>query len=488
MKKILSLFFLFYIAITLCAKSEEQVTMNKNKMYTLGGYIISPSDKTIYREIAYEKTRVMPDGSRMNVWLTELIPNPNINFKTTSLIFIGNRVYFKEDFPITTIDISSLEVIQSFNFILSPLENKVYGTSQIDVRGYTHIRDAIFKDNTSGKLFYIPYDHASKLMPIDLLVDENSIKHVIGDFYVDKHGLYDFGRMQKLESNHGNVINPILFDRYLIYGNAAYAYSEANKGKKEGIKKIRLDAGKLRQINTHYETYIGDGNILLKLPYRVKNLSLIIQPKDIIQIDTPKEPITDWNNFDITTVTKDKNIAYYPSPYLRHNSKNYNYSLIKTTNGFYGVTGSSLTLKATKLDGVMIYNFDLGDYELIDVSQFKRVTTNFYIYKNRLYYSGGYPVITNIDFNKLEPIKLNGQKTEFYTDGNALFAGYNLGKLERVGGGNSTQITLAPIYERVDWASLHIINNRILADKNNIYISDGNVIRIRELEINVIVK
>lgn len=464
----------------------------EDTVFEIAEYQIIPNRQLILVRQKTMGSKMMPDGEQLHWHGFEFVPTSLIDFKSTSLLFAGNIMSFKEFFPITGVDFSSLQLIENSlgrTLILSSLENSVYlGQNVIDVSGYTHLRHSLFK-NKQGQLFFIPFGY-NNLKPVTLNLDAATLKHLAVNYYTDKNGLYDFGQMKMLESSKGQSIEPQLFDRYFIYGDAAYTYAEAYSDKVEPGP-MRLDATKLREINMTYQSYLTDGKIILKLTDSFTNtMSPVVKAKDIIQINTLAEPVNEWDLFDTISIDTDQKgySFYYLSPSMK-GSGGYSYDLIKTANRFYGVTGSSESLKAKRLADVQIYNATTEKYETIDVSQFRRITTNFYNYKERLYYDDAYLVITDFPVNNLKVIRLNGQQTEFYTDGEKLFSGYNLGHLEALGSEDNRQYKLTALYDAVDWPSLQIINNTLMVDKNNIYQSDGGnlgkVIPIKELGIEV---
>ena len=426
--------------------------------------------------------------------------------KSNSLIFMGRIITNTEFFPIPATDISSLKIIHqsigySYNLtnVLSPLENKVYNVydngvaSPMDISGYTHIRQLIFK-NKNGQLFFIPVGY-SRLCEISIPVDEASLKQVFYNYYTDKNGLYffdSFRNWQQLESSNGGTVQPVLHDRYLVYGDVAYPYGHPLGGDKTQ-KDLRLNANELSLIKTVYGQYLGDKNKLFVLPPAFMNTAIAsITPANLVQEGTPSEPVSEWKFFDIITVGGNlkENTLYYSSKKIYAGGGGY-YSLIKTPSGFYGVTGSSAWLKAVKFDNIMIYNVGKDDYEPIEIEQFRRLTDNFYIYKNQMYCTNSYPVETELNIQKLHAICLNGRATEFYTDGTFLLGGYNLSKIKTEQKGEQTWYKFEePLFRDVDWESLQVVSEKVMVDKYNIYKVAGTVLQvtpIKEMGLDVIV-
>lgn len=484
----------FLLAIVICisfAAFGQKNNQDMNKfIYEINGFKISPDDRIVYRGQHTAGSDIMPDGSVINWHGYEYVPSTEIDFNKTSLVFLGNTIFFKELLPAGLQDISSLKIIynsigygDNYVIALSALEEKVYIIRDnwviytIDVSGYTHVKHMVFK-NKQGKLAFIPFV-SSKLVEIDVPVDAGTLEYVTLNYYTDKNGLYYFDsysqQSQKLEDSNGKSIKAVLYDDYFVYGDAAYPYSGTNKP-----KEIRLNSNKLSYIKTSYSRYLGDGEKLFALPTRVTNNCVPITPQELIKINTPTESVSEWNSFDIITIGGNRkgNTFYYSSKQMYAGSGSY-YCLIKTPDNFYGVTGSSSTLGATKLDDVMIYDYNTNKYESIEVDKFRRLTGNFYIYKGQMYYASSYPFISEVNAEKLHPIRLHGKATEFYTDGKYLLGGYNLWKLDKEETPNGTIYKFAvPPFSDVDWQSLQIISEKIMVDKNNIYQVENSVMQV----------
>ena len=108
-----------------------------------------------------------------------------------------------------------------------------------------------------------------------------------------------------------------------------------------------------------------------------------------------------------------------------------------------------------------------------------------------MYNSYSQPVETELDLQKLQPIRLNGNATDFYTDGTFLVGGYNLGKMTTEQRGKQQWLKFEkPLFRDVDWESLQIVSERVMVDKNNIYQTESSVLEIipiKDLGLDVIV-
>jgi len=512
MKKLLLLIFIGGFAFLMQCKTNSENQTNSEIMdrtFEIAGFKIAPDEQVVYYQQMTGGTEYAPDGTEILHWHGyKYEPFTEIDFKTTSLIFMGGSITFKEFFPIPTADISSLRVIQQsigyeygYTTVLSPLENRVYTVREnqprfpTDISDYTYIGQMVFK-NKNGKLFFLPVGD-DRMFEITIPIDEASLQHVYSDhytgsYYTDKNGLYYFSRyreQQQLESSNGKPVQAVLHERHFVYGDAAYPYGRAS-GSQPQQKSLRLNVNELRLIKTVNGQYLGDNNNLLVLPSGINNVVKSISPADFIREGTPEEPVSEWNFFDIITVGGNlkENTLYYSSKKMNVGSGSY-YSLIKTSGGFYGVTGSSARLKAVKFDNVMIYNVEKDDYEPIEVEQFRRLTAYFHIYKNQMYGYNSQPVETELDIQKLQAICLNGRETEFFTDGTFLVGGYNLGRMKIEQKGEQEWLKFEePLFRDVDWESLQIVNENVMVDKNNIYqveISLLKIIPVKDLGLDV---
>jgi|GEM_PF-2141639 len=477
-------------------KNDEQT----NEIFSFDGWMISSAERTVYKKQLTGGTDYDENGHKIHWSGSEYVPEEEIDFETTSLIFMGGVVAFKEFFPIKTADISSLQVVYNsigydneYTIVLSSADKKLYSLnknrviSQTDISDFNYLRKLIFK-HKNGKLHYI-HPEGYDLCEITIPVDEATIQHVAANYFVDKNGLYFFDshkeKTQKLERSK-KFIQPILHEECLVYDNAAYPYATAVFNQKD----LRLNAKELSSISTPYSQFIGDKNNLFPLQSNTNSLLIgSISPKDIIQKGMPPAPLNKWKCFDIITVGGNlkKNVLYYSSEkhYAGGGSR---YSLVKTPDGFYGISGSSMNLEAVKFDDIMIYNLEKNDYESIDVDQFRRLSTQFYIYKNRLYASESCPVETELNLEKLHPILHYGKATEFYTDGTFLLGGSILSEMKIEQRNNQKWYLSESLFRDVDWKSLQVLSDKLLIDKNNIYQVNNavfKVIPIKSLKLDV---
>jgi hypothetical protein len=489
-----------------------------NRRFEIPGLMfqIAPDEQIIYEQQG--RTFTFDGGGHGHGY--EWVPCTDIDFKTTTLVFMGSNIGFKKFFTLLPTDISSSRIIyqsigydNDFTVILSPLENAVYTTSgrggitRMDISGYTYIGQLIFK-NKAGKLFF--FHVSDRIMnEITIPVDETSLQHIFsnnssGAYYTDKNGLYFFPHggtitsalgngyrrpQQQLESSNGKPVQAVLHDRYFIYGDAAYPYGEGGLEVHLDMKVQRLNANKLNILNLN-NYYITDDDKSFVLPSSRTTLLTSASPADAIQQGRPQEPFSEWNLFDFFVVNRENlknNTVYYPTKGM--NMSGSSHYLIKTPSGFYGINRNYIQ-EAVKYDNVMIYNIEIEDYEPIEVEHFRRLTGHFHIYKNRMYYTNSEPIETELDIQKLQAISLNGRNTEFYTDGTFLVGGYNLSRMVVEQRGKQEWRRFEKLFRDVDWESLQIVSEKVMIDKNNIYKTDNSfleIIPIKELGLEVIV-
>lgn len=492
MKQYLSLLCTFF-CFTYMAFTQSKSNIKKdNYSVQIGNFKIVPAEQTVYEKEYTSGTDMDSDGNVIHWDGYRYVPSRTVNFGTTKLIVAGSIIFFKELFPIHSVDPTTLCLIfQSFGYesnytyLLSPFENIVYllegdmrAPSKIDISGYTHIRQLLFKDER-GKLFFIPM-REGKLLEVDISLDEKSLQHTAGNFYSDKNGLYYLGENTRcqLEKSNGRNLRPILYEKYFVYGDAAYPYvCDADP------KRFRLNAKTTQKVSTVYDTYLGDDSKIFKLSNNFSRTisPSLIKPWRMVEKGRPQAPFHKWQFIDILTVrgNKEGNTLYFSSPGHYANGGSY-YTLIKTPSGFYGLTGSSEHLEAKVIDQVMIYDAKKKKHEPIEIEQYKRLTANFYLYKGNLYETDANLVETKVDIKKMKAILANNQKTDFYTDGKYLLGGYNLWHKEKMQEGRYK--FSEPLFKDVDWETLHVVNEKMMIDKNNLYQESSSILKIIPLE------
>lgn len=140
-----------------------------NRRFEITGlrFQIAPDEQVVYIQQMTGGTDYLPDGSVIHWDGYEYVPCTEIDFKTTSLIFMGDVITFKEFLPISAEYITSLKIIQhsigydkNYATILSPLENVIYKKypngyiERVDISGYADIDKLISPNNDKS---FVPH-------------------------------------------------------------------------------------------------------------------------------------------------------------------------------------------------------------------------------------------------------------------------------------------------------------------------------------------
>ena len=174
---------------------ELRERIESSKVY-LDWYIISPLEKLVYVEL-FPKNDVITEEMLEDDWKNgpepDYMPQEEINYDTTSLIFIGSTITFKEYFPIKSVDISSLKLIDYSYYnrmtILSPLEKKIYIIKEFnivdsyDLDEYTPVKQQTEKEKKNIR-------SGLKRLPDQNMVDWESLQVVNNGILVDKNNIY----------------------------------------------------------------------------------------------------------------------------------------------------------------------------------------------------------------------------------------------------------------------------------------------------------
>ncbi|MRX67392.1 hypothetical protein SAMN06265349_1011077 [Flavobacterium resistens] len=250
-------FLAFLLFFTSCKGHEKQDDIVKNnpedtiKHFIIGYHMLVPKLKEIrtYEMIGGETW----DGHRYS-------KDPKIDYEKTTLLILGNSILFKEYFPFP-FNLDKLKLISSNEFMtICRDDNYIYyvsdrtNSTQIHIADYKPINDFVYKSK-DGALFFLDAEKY-KLNPVKINVDENSIKHLAGNYYSDKNGLYFFGAHYKknVQSNQRDYIEksekiidaknvvPFISKHYLTFGNQVFAIDD------DEIKKLDLNPKKLIEV------------------------------------------------------------------------------------------------------------------------------------------------------------------------------------------------------------------------------------------------
>ena len=166
-------------------------------------------------------------------------------------------------------------------------------------------------------------------------------------------------------------------------------------------------------------------------------------------------------------------------------------ALVYTPTGFYTFDVNNPATTIVKANKVLIFNSDENKYEDLDPTKYRSLTPVAYIYKDRMYVDFA-PVKEDINTANLKFVMQDGVRTNFVYDGK------NLIYLETSGESgyydkNNKSISLSRyMVANVDIATLHVISENMLIDKNWIYFIDTQMvgstlqtIQIKELGFDV---
>lgn len=166
----------------------------------LDWYIISPIERLVYEKLI--PNDVIYDVEKEERYYWENGPSPDfylleIDYDTTSLIFIGSIITFKEYFPIKSVDISSLKVIDysidnvynSEVTVLSPLEKKIYIISEFKIVDSYDLHEYTPVKKQTGKREESLWSELEKL-PYRKVVDWESLQIIRNTMLVDKNNIY----------------------------------------------------------------------------------------------------------------------------------------------------------------------------------------------------------------------------------------------------------------------------------------------------------
>ena len=489
-----------------------QNNKKKEKVYKLGRMGICPAKKAIYGEEMIGGTDTDNDGNTYHWDGTRTVQIKGIGYNNTAIVVSGHLITFKEfcnpkfynkDFKVLRYNINGDGYIigkDKKNLYLIVYANDKSPTT-IDISHMEYLKEGIFRDN-AGKLFFYPYMNYELIeVPAIEGMDMESLKHIASNYYMDKNGLYWFGweftqstkdgKYEKvnlsgmLEPSHGKDINPILMDGYFIYGDAVY-------DTKSDIRyaKLNLKGSKLIELPLSFEeNYLTDGDNIYNKTYDYYFRK--VDKADVVKKYGIKANLTDWkilteavrsSGYTNSQIAGEDNTYYFPTA-ERPSGSGFVHKLIHAPDGFY--------LGGTKLDKVMIRNYDTRQYEPLEADKFRRITDRAYIYKKRIYSYDCTPIIEDIDTDKLHQIKKGGIDSYFYTDGKILLHSESFDETKMVEDteeGNCL-IFRNSIERNVDFATLKIINQNMAMDKNNIYSGEYygmEIIPIKEIKIEVI--
>ncbi|MDR2204900.1 MAG: hypothetical protein LBE36_01905 [Flavobacteriaceae bacterium] len=489
-----------------------------DKTYELDRYLINPSKKTVSVQQEFHEYR--DDG--LHAWGVRYVPDSTINYDKTTLFVIGNQFVFKEHIPqnwafLQESDLKTLRIIRidfEYNTSLCRDKNFLYrnsigfggrfGWQFIDLSGYETINDFIYKKN--NELYFLTKDFKLKKIG-NIKLHIPTLTHVMGNYFTDKNGLYllggyhiltqklILGKQEKADSIYdksirlekiGNKkITPIIKRDYFIYGDKVYASGYFNEN-----KPLPINVEKMKEFEFK-NSYSGNQTTFF-LADDTHVFAIKIHPwHDFLDNDFFDKNVNEWQVISAGDIgiykEDDGKTLYFQSGIKQGKPMEYAGILIQKQNEFYTIDTREKG-SVQKFNQVFIFNFDTQQYETLDLSQYRYLAENLWIYKNRLYVNG-LPTKEKINIENLHFIAHHNIKTNFLTDDQSLIY-VGEGEYGTLGeGGNKVSVFGKRIVSEVDFSTLKVITADILTDKDNIYIGNRgkgiNVVPIKALELDV---
>ncbi|KAF2512813.1 hypothetical protein EYY60_06810 [Flavobacterium zhairuonense] len=478
-------FLALLLFFTSCKGHEKQDDIVKNnpedtiKHFIIGDYMLIPKLKEVrtYEMVGGETW----DGYRYS-------KDPKIDYEKTTLLILGNSILFKEYFPFP-FNLDKLKLIFSNDiWTICRDDNYIYRISyrvqsaQIHIADYKPVNDFIYK-SASGELFFLDIE-TFKLNPVQINIDENSIKHLAGNYYSDKNGLYFFGaHAKKNEKNNErdysyksekiidakNVV-PIISKNYFIFNNQVFAIDDKEVTKLDiDIKKLIeitfydsqsiITDGKTMYSNSNYGYAHGDRNekgsygFLYPSLFSGSNLQKIyprslyfVQEKNSVVFNKrgPKESL------DLVAVINNEN-------YILSNKKK------------------------TKIGKPLFYHSETKTTTAFDDKHLKIYKNQFIQYKDVLYFDDRPVETSKLDLKNLRQI----ENSNYLTDGKSVFYTYGITGMKLIKKNGAEYAVLDErIIENVFTNEMKVINPDLLSDGITI-ISRDKKTTIKELKLNL---
>lgn len=452
---------------------------NMNKNFIIGDYMIVPKTKEV-------RAYTMIGGVNWDGYTFR--KDSTINYDHTTLLALGDRIFFKEHFPFQ-FDLNKLKIIQrDETYFLCRDDNSIYYTSRrlqtmkADISGYSAISDFIYKSKKDGTLFFLNIDQY-KLTAIGIDVDENSLTHVLDNYYYDKNGLYFFGGhskknvkgyyddyTEKSEKLVGaqNVV-PVIAQNYFSFNGEVFARRSGNK-----ITKLSIDINKTIEINMGAdESFITDGKTVYSNDYDEdtrdqKGYYGIWYPALHAGVNLQKiySPLLHFMKEGNSVVFNKHNPNIFPGLIAVIDHQNY----LLTDK------------KKIKLEKMLFYHPETKTTEIFDEKHLKIYAAERFIqYKNVLYFDG-IPVETSkLNMADLREIK----NSNYLTDGKSLFYLGDIGGYSSIEkDGIQYAVFDEKILENTYTKELSAINPNLLSDGKTL-VSRASKIIIKDLALDV---
>ena len=462
MKQIKRIVILQILILSLMNCSGQIKTTNDNSSLTtkpvlLLRYLIDPINKTVSRQEYWEKDE--PNG--IHSWGYSFPIDTAINFETTCLYVMDNYIEFKEH--------HKPKLPRFVDIWNKPLDISLFNYT------YDHIYE-------KGGIYYFPDDDANfqfgyiqlRKVFVENGISLQGLNYVGKRFFYDNNGLYhlnndETGEFRLITISKAKNRHPVLKKTYCEYNGEAFTLDYDNP------MKINTDLVKLYEIDVNRNDswpFLTDGTTVFKY-------SMSERLKEI------KVPgLSSWKQLSTGQFLKEENNCITLSP-LFESPTTYIYDKLffSPDEGFFTVDFFSFEKKA-HFDKVIIYNYDKGAYEDIDINQFELLIIDFFTYKGKLYYKG-IPVENDLNSEKLQYLQRIWGSADWLSDGSQLFHIYGR---EETGKDLGKKISFATVLVD-DIRQLKVVTGELLVDNVNFYQFNGReieVIPIKSLGVDVI--
>lgn len=471
-----------------CSYSQNN-TEEKPEFFYIGNYEINLAKKIVARKEGIGG--VDWDGFRF-------VKDTKINFDTTTMVIIDGDVYFKEYLP-KEFDFEKAVLLErdgddsyisDQKFLFRYNTNRNDSFTKIDIFKLKFVDGLLFQ-NSAGKLFYSKFDEL-ELAPLDIHVDVPTVKHIFGQYYYDKNGLYIFGehevgqkfteKSEMLLKSNGKNILPKITPRYFVYDGAVFANSYNTT-----VEKIRINPDKM--IETYYSEgskyMLTDGSNMYDSNGGYSNFSRN-SSFDFneylgsgVEIQKIFKPYTRFRKtggnpaqVEIVSLNLDETAYTYPE-----------YNLIAKIGGQnYLLYAGDADRTPIKISNLTIYNSESGKMETLDESQFRQFEKfDLFVYKNTAYFDGQEVYTKDWDLKNLREIP----GAEYLTDGNFLLYFGNMGGYSIKETGRKEYVDFTDkMVKNIDFPKLKIIGKNILTDGTYL-VSGAQKISFADLKLKV---
>ena len=440
---------------------------------------------------------------------------PKMNFEKTSLYIVGKKVLFIED---QTFDVNTLQAIETgkswkeatkrdaLYYDKNGIYRRLFIQNKKDYsEGFTLLKDNSFTKNNE---LYFAESHGFYRIENSQQLDFDSIKQIVGQFFMDKNGFY-FAKSNVI-SHYDDTIDSIEFEKvqemnvnpqikvfedYCIINKKVYALQsnlkelELDYNNIQKLDVFKFDGAKAFSDNTNiYYRYMSTSSID-KVDCSADENELYCIEKDFSKIELLRETGFTEYHYDI-----DKSVLYFDTYDKEIGFTETSGDIYKISDGYYFQDHDRFS---ERIKEVKIWNPKNKAYENLDIEQYKHIFRVNYYYKGNLYghhselihknfnikalkvlktykhyYISDDKIIVNfsesdaLDLAKLEVLKMpDGEPSDYLTDGKSLV--YDNQLIEN--------------FENID---VNIVNQDLIITKNYIY-SKGEVISRNEFKIPI---